>query len=501
VVCVAIQCTTLNWILFIGMKTTGKFFMMLFRPFSESKTLAQISKPGKNKSSLSSRRTFLQTTGAAVVGGLASPLVVSASTGKTTMPGRACEFSSLPPGFVYLNSGTEGSMPDCVLSVLQNRQQQWAADPTTSYELDAVLNKYQHQNREEVAQFFGVDKNNICLTDNTTMGCNMTILGLSFSPNDKVVTTNHEHNAIKSPLQVVKERHGLNIVTRPFPVASELSKMNSKQLLDDLFPDIPALRNAKALCVSHVYPTTGVRLPLGLLREKADQLNIRYLVVDGAQALGMIDLGPQGDSMQHCDFYAGPAHKWLNGPPGTGVLYIRNAEIRPPEFYPMLSQRMSKYTDASSQFPMTEALQVRGCSNTPGFAAMIRAMERIKDSGGAEAVEKHILGLSQKVKNFIISRSPDSIISPHSDPILQSGLTAFFPFNWEQPNTIYQDKKTADHVVNALLKKNIQVRSIGFENGGSGDTVYAIRVSTALFNSVEDINSFAVALQDVLQHV
>ena len=390
-------------------------------------------------------------------------------------------------------------MPDCVLSTLQSRQQQWAANPTTSYELDEVLNKYQHQNREEVASFFGVKKNNICLTDNTTMGCNMTILGLSFRPNDKVVTTNHEHNAIKSPLQVVQERLGVSIEKRSFPIASELNKMSSTQIIDSLFPDTPTLRNAKALCVSHVYPTTGVRLPLSLLREKADQLNIPYLLVDGAQALGMTDLRKDGDSMEHCDFYAGPGHKWLNGPPGTGVLYIRNADIRPPEFFPMLSQRMGKYTDSTSQFPMTEALQVRGCSNTPGFAAMVTALKRINEFGGPGQVEKHILGLSEKVKNFIISRSPDSIISPHTDADLQSGLSAFFPFKWDQPNVIYRDKKTVQWVVSELLKKNIQVRSIGFENGASGNADYAIRVSTALFNSTEDVNSFANALQDILK--
>jgi selenocysteine lyase/cysteine desulfurase len=52
-----------------------------------------------------------------------------------------------------------------------------------------------------------------------------------------------------------------------------------------VFPNTPALQGAKALCVSHVYPTTGVRLPLRLLREKADELGIRYLVIDGAQAM------------------------------------------------------------------------------------------------------------------------------------------------------------------------------------------------------------------------
>jgi len=123
--------------------------------------------------------------------------------------------------------------------------------------------------------------------------------------------------------------------------------------------------------------------------------------------------------------------------------------------------------------------------------------------GGTAQVEKHILGLAQQVKNIILSRSPGSIISPHADSALQSGLSAFFPFKWDRPEVTYQDKKTADWVVHELMKKNIQVRSIGFANGGtsdqSSDTAHAIRVSTAYFNSADNVASFSMALQEVLK--
>jgi selenocysteine lyase/cysteine desulfurase len=372
-----------------------------------------------------------------------------------------------------------------------------------------VLGKRQELNRTKAARFLGVGKNNVCLTDNTTMGLSMTLMGLNFRPGDRVVMTNHEHNAIKSPLHVLQARQGLRIETRSFPVAEKLSRMDSTELLDALFPDTPALKGAKALCVSHVYPTTGVRLPLELLREKADELNIPYLVVDGAQAMGMVDLTGNGDSVENCDFYACPGHKWLNGPPSTGVLYIRNADIRPPEFYPTISQRMGRYADcgddSDSCFPIAEALQVRGCSNAPGFAAMIRAMQFAGDAGGAGQIEKHILGLSREVKNIILSRAPRAIVSPYSDAALLSGLTTFFPFKWDKPQAVFSDRKTAEWVVKELLERKIQVRSIGFSNAGSSsqspEELYAIRVSTAYFNTVSQIDVFTKALQEVLMRI
>ena len=393
-------------------------------------------------------------------------------------------------------------MPDCVIDNFRRGLQKWAGDPTSSYETDPVFGKRQTLNREIVGKFLGVGQNNICLTDNTTMGMSMTLMGLNFQPGDRVVITNHEHNAIKSPLAVQQAKMGLQVITRSFPSAAALGHMSSAELVDTLFPNSPALRGAKALCVSHVYPTTGVRLPLLALRQKAEQLGIRYLVVDGAQAMGMLDLNKAPDNITHSDFYAGPGHKWLNGPPSTGVLYLRNAEIRPPEFHPTLSQRMGEYAGGNDSFPMAEALQVRGCSNTPGFAAMIAAMQFQQELGGATEVERHILALSESIKANILDRAPAAVVSPHSDPALSSGLSVFFPFNWERPQTLFTDKKRADWVVSELLKKNIQIRSIGFDNAGVDESpankAYALRVSTSTFNTADQIKTFNSALKTVL---
>lgn len=451
----------------------------------------------------STRRAFLKTAG------VAGAALASGLGAKVSFGSEHCGFGELPPDFIYLNSGTEGSMPECVVAAFHDGLRQWASDPTTSYETDPVFGKHQESNRERVASFLNTGKSNICITDNTTMGLGMTLMGLNFRHGDKIVTTNHEHTAIRSPLRVLQERLGLQIETQSFPASATLSGMSSSELLDTLFPDSPALRGAKALCVSHVYPTTGVRLPLSALRNKADELNIRYLVVDGAQAMGMIDLTGPADTLSDSDFYACPGHKWLNGPPGTGVLYIRNENIRPPEFYPTISQRMEKYASCSSEseacYPIVKALQVRGSSNAPGFVAMIRAMDFVEDAGGSAQIEKHILRMSRNVKDTILSRAPQAMVSPHSDDALLSGLTAFFPFRWDRPQTSYRDKKTADQVVRELLNRNIQVRSIGFSNSGfadkSSDTSFAIRVSTGHLNTPDQIEQFTAALQDVLERL
>ncbi len=456
-----------------------------------------------------SRRKFIKNTGlmgTAFAGSMVSGRALAEGHSSFAEFNQAGHFSRLGPEFIYLNSGTEGSMPNSVIESFRKNIDQWASNPTDSYETDEMLGKHQHYNREKVARFLSVSKDNICLTDNTTMGLNMVILGLNFKATDKIIITNHEHNAILSPLSVLQEKTGLTVIKRDFPAANILNTMSADELLEFLLPDMDELHGAKALCVSHVYPTTGVRLPLEALRKKADALNIKYLIVDGAQAFGMVNISRDRDHITHTDFYACPGHKWLNGPPGTGILYIKNSRIRPPEFYPILSQRMTKYGgkqgEAGEPFPMAEALQVRGCSNAPGFSAMLEAIKFQQELGGAELVEQQILTLSQQVKNFIFSRSSKALVSPFKAPELLSGLTVFFPFNWDNPDQIFHDENTASKIVQAFLKINIQIRYIGFEDPiGEGQKLYALRVSTGVFNTGRQIEYFKKSLEKILRQI
>lgn len=432
-----------------------------------------------------------------------------------------CDFTELPPDFVYLNNGTEGSMPNCVISTYKKALKKWASNPTSSYELDPILGKRQKENRKKIAEFMDVQQNNICLTENTTMGLNMVLMGLNFLPGDRIVMTDHEHPAVISPLWILRQRSGVQIEVRSFPEPEQIRQMDSDQLLDYLLPNIPELINAKALCISHVYNTTGVRLPLDKLKRRVDELNISYLIVDGAQALGMLDLRKPENRLENCDFYAGPTHKWMNGPPGTGILYIKNLNLCPPEFYPVLSQKMGSYMSGDNPeacLPMTEALQVRGCSSIPAYAALIELMEFYKKKGDQALVENHIFKLSSDVSTFIESRAPNSLVSP-SDTELRSGLITFFPFQWCQPENCFKDKATAEWVVRKLLKMGVQVRFVPFPTVDfspecqlqrhnphlpidcSGEPVeqsYVIRVSTGYFNTLAQVETFKKVLKQVL---
>jgi len=428
----------------------------------------------------------------------------NASSAQLSRVGSRNNFKSLDPSLIYLNSGTEGSMPESVQHKVQQTNAQWASNPTESYETDPILGKRQEQNRQTLAVQLNTGINNICLTDNTTMGINMVLLGLNFKKGDGIIISDHEHHCVHSPLAVQQLKLGLKIIERAFPSIEQLKQMNAEQLIDHLLPNTKELRGATALCLSHVYPTTGVHLPLKLLRNKADQLGIKYLIVDGAQAFGMLDLTKGDNQLKYTDFYAAPGHKWLNGPPGSGFLYLNNDKIQPPEFYPVMSQRMTHYISdgktKKTNYPMAKALQVRGSSNVPGFVGMMEAISQLNQLGGSSLVEDHILSNSRWLAQQIKQQSAKALVSPLDDPRLSSGLLVFRPFSWNKPDKVFYDEKTASHVVKMLLKQNIQIRYIGFHRAGDnrGKKDYVLRVSSAVFTSRMDLKVFLKALQVVL---
>ena len=63
-----------------------------------------------------------------------------------------------------------------------------ASNPSYGFFDDPVLGENQTVNRLAVARFTGTTPENICITNNTTMGLAMGVNGLDFSRGDQILT-------------------------------------------------------------------------------------------------------------------------------------------------------------------------------------------------------------------------------------------------------------------------------------------------------------------------
>jgi isopenicillin-N epimerase len=161
--------------------------------------------------------------------------------------------------------------------------------------------------------FIGCDADEILFTRGTGEALASAAYGLDLNAGDEVITTNREHPAALSPWLLLARRRGIVVKQIELP-----APMNGPEQALGLFAGAVTERT-KVLAFSHVQYSDGTVLPVADLCQFARQRNL-LSVVDGAQALGMLDFRLRDLG---CDFYGTSFHKWLGGSNGTGMLYVR----------------------------------------------------------------------------------------------------------------------------------------------------------------------------------
>lgn len=213
---------------------------------------------------------------------------------------------------IYLNAGSCGPLP---------AETQRAMDEQSAHELTVGRAKIESfiafmdrmaEARASVAAALVADPDDIALTHSTTDGINLVLGAVRWREGDRVVTTSQEHPGVLGPLQVLRERVGLEV-----EVVDIGDGGDDARTLDGIRAALE--RPARAVVASHALWSTGAVLPvaaIGALAREAGAL----AVIDGAQSAGAIpvtleDLG--------VDAYAVPAQKWFLGPEGMGALWVR----------------------------------------------------------------------------------------------------------------------------------------------------------------------------------
>ena len=393
----------------------------------------------------------------------------------------ASEFAFVP-GLAYLNTGSEGSMPRRLQAVLGETVAQWAASPSQAFFNTPRLDTAETVNRARLAAFTGATPGDIVLTDNTSTGLAMVLLGAPLSAGDEVITTQHDHFSMFSPLYILSQRFGVKAIQLPLP-----SPPGSAQEIVAAF-EAAITPRTKAICFSHITYTTGLRMPVKALCTLARERSIMTLV-DGAHALGMLDLDL--DALG-CDFYSSAGHKWLNGPPGTGILYLRDASANPWGLVPILSEKAMAMGPGMS---IADALQKRGELDGPAFYTLARTCDFV-DAIGKPQIEQRILDLSDEVRARAVAMfGPDCLFSVGADGgDLRSGLVAFVP---SRDREKARDAAFVNGIVNRLVRDHgIWVLCTAFP-GPDGDEdrqFNALRVSTSLYNSRADLDRLFDAL-------
>jgi cysteine desulfurase/selenocysteine lyase len=156
------------------------------------------------------------------------------------------------------------------------------------------------------------DPEDIAFIKNTSEGVGLIAEGFPWQPGDNVVSVADEYPANVFPWRNLARR------------GVELRLVPSRQgrvLLDDLRAAID--RRTRLLTLSFVEFATGFRNDLDAVGQLCQEQGLA-LFVDAIQGLGVL---PLSVARTPIDFLAADGHKWLLGPEGAGILYVRRAWI------------------------------------------------------------------------------------------------------------------------------------------------------------------------------
>ncbi len=171
--------------------------------------------------------------------------------------------------------------------------------------------------RRQLADCLYCDADEVAFTRNTSEGMEIVQLGIDLKPGDEVLTTTQDYPRMVQTWHQRARRDGivLKVVDIPVPL------LDGAELVDR-FRRAMTTRTRLIMCC-HMIDLTGQILPVRKICDLAHEEDIPVLV-DGAQTLGHIQF--RIDELG-CDFFATSLHKWMMGPQGTGLLYVRKSKI------------------------------------------------------------------------------------------------------------------------------------------------------------------------------
>ncbi|MEO8663831.1 MAG: aminotransferase class V-fold PLP-dependent enzyme, partial [Bryobacteraceae bacterium] len=234
--------------------------------------------------------------------------------------------------------------------------------------------------RQVTAAMINAHRDEIAIVKNTSEGIATIAMGIDWKPGDRVIVFNEEFPANLYPWQKLEVK---GVELRRLSVYDPLEKVEE------------ACRGARLLALSFVQYLSGYRADLTAVGEICRRHGVFYFV-DAIQGMGAFPLDVRAS---HIDALAADGHKWLTGPEGCGVLYVRKEvqeQVEPVEFG---WTNVAKYADYSSRDMSLRSDAGRyepGTLNTIGIYGLLASMKLLLDVG-IERISEAVQGLGDRL--------------------------------------------------------------------------------------------------------
>ena len=271
--------------------------------------------------------------------------------------------------------------------------------------------------RRNAAKLIGASSDEIALTPNTSTGINFVAEGFPWEDGENIVTFANEFPSNLYPWMNLQSR-GVN--TRVVQVEQGVADINR------LFEACD--EQTRLISLSWVSFSSGYRFTneqLHAIVQEAHRRDI-YVMLDAIQGLGIF---PLDVAKLEIDFLAADGHKWMLGPEGAGLFYIRQQHLD------LLRPLMVGWHSVANPFdfskidwkPRQQAARYEGGTQnmvgTLGYGASLELLQKLGVSTTASPVADQILAYTQFAQSELKKLGAEIHGSSAAEHL--SGITSF----------------------------------------------------------------------------